>query len=452
MSCRVIRNSKEKKAKEKGQKIDVSKPGVPPGGKLGQSIDRKNLHNFRVVQRNLVYIIGLPSSIGAEDALRKPEYFGQYGKIGKIVIHKNNLGGGHMSPSTVSAYITFVHKEDAKASIHSLDGHFMEGHQLRASFGTTKYCNSFIRGLSCNNPECVYLHELGSEEDRFTKAEIQAGHTKLNPVPGANQHVVTGMGGPSGTGKRPTGTPILPAPVFLADLPGGATAAAPAGDKGAAATSSKDAAGGAKKSSGPATNAWPLAANKVVSGDAHAKSTKDDGNPSTDNVKASADDSRDDTRSPFVSEQDRDNEGDLSKVAQSKSSAGQNGGGPGAKELAQQVLSASFNGLGRCAVFTVPVSSLSRNSLWSGILDVSTTTAKPSLTTNPYGAMQVPVSELFDLTLPPVDAVGMNVWPKPASYYAPSHSQQPLSMQQQQQQQAPAAAGGGARRGRGGRA
>ena len=31
---------------------------------------------------------------------------------------------------------------------------------------------------------------------------------------------------------------------------------------------------------------------------------------------------------------------------------------------------------------------------------------------------QLPVSELFDLTLPPVDAVGMSVWPKPASYYA----------------------------------
>jgi hypothetical protein len=86
-----------------------------------------------------------------------------------------------------------------------------------------RYCNSFIRGLSCSNPECVYLHELGSEEDRFTKAEIQAGHTKLNPVPGANQQLVTGMGGPSGTGKRPAGSPVLPAPVFLSDLPSGSS-------------------------------------------------------------------------------------------------------------------------------------------------------------------------------------------------------------------------------------
>jgi hypothetical protein len=72
-------------------------------------------------------------------------------------------------------------------------------------------------------------------------------------------------------------------------------------------------------------------------------------------------------------------------------------------------------------VFTVPVSSLGRNSLWSGILDHGLNTGstnKLSLLVNPYGQTKLPVSELFDLTLPPVDAVGMSVWPKPASYYA----------------------------------
>jgi hypothetical protein len=44
---------------------------------------------------------------------------------------------------------------------------------VRASFGTTKYCNSFLRGLPCNNGDCLYLHELGDERDRFTKEEIQ---------------------------------------------------------------------------------------------------------------------------------------------------------------------------------------------------------------------------------------------------------------------------------------
>jgi CCR4-NOT transcription complex subunit 4 len=121
------------------------------------------------VQRNLVYVIGLPLSAANEDLLRKAEYFGQYGKIVKVVVHRNQS----ISQSTVSAYVTFAFKEDAKAAIHALDSISLEGHILRASFGTTKYCNNFIRNMACNNPECVYLHDLGEEDDRFTKEEIQ---------------------------------------------------------------------------------------------------------------------------------------------------------------------------------------------------------------------------------------------------------------------------------------
>ena len=32
-----------------------------------------------------------------------------------------------------------------------------------------------LPGVLCNNPDCVYLHELGDDDDRFTKEEIQAG-------------------------------------------------------------------------------------------------------------------------------------------------------------------------------------------------------------------------------------------------------------------------------------
>jgi CCR4-NOT transcription complex subunit 4 len=73
----------------------------------------------------------------------------------------------------VSAYVTFAHKDDARAAIQALDGFWFDSHLLRASFGTTKYCNSFIRNVSCTNPDCVYLHDLGDDDDRFTKEEIQ---------------------------------------------------------------------------------------------------------------------------------------------------------------------------------------------------------------------------------------------------------------------------------------
>lgn len=190
-----MKKNREKRQREKNdKKVVETKIGAPPtttttivpstvtpalnakitsssSGNGGSSslLDRKNLHNFRVVQRNLVYVIGLPLSASNEDLLRKAEYFGQYGKINKVVVHRNNS----ISQTTVSAYVTFAFKEDAKAAIQALDGVWMEGHPLRASFGTTKYCNNFIRNMSCSNPECVYLHELGDEDDRFTKEEIQ---------------------------------------------------------------------------------------------------------------------------------------------------------------------------------------------------------------------------------------------------------------------------------------
>lgn len=212
--CRIVKKNRERKLKEKEKKGPVS--GAVPGAKVAAQnlTDRRNLHNYRVVQRNLIYVVGIPGTMASEELLRKPEYFGQYGKIGKIVIHRNQSA----SQTTVSAYITFVHKDDAKAAIQSLDGFWSDGHLIRASFGTTKYCNNFIRGVSCSNPDCVYLHDLGDDDDRFTKEEIQAGQSKLVPTPGQNQALVTGNGGPSGTGKRPTGEPVFPPPVFIQDV------------------------------------------------------------------------------------------------------------------------------------------------------------------------------------------------------------------------------------------
>eukprot|EP01041_Mallomonas_annulata_P011509 gene11509-24066_t len=204
----IVKKNKERKQKEKNERKDVDRPvaKAPP-------TDRKHLHNYRVIQRNLVYIIGVPVPLASEELLRSPEYFGQYGKIGKIVIHKNS----NSAHPTVSAYVTFYYKEDARAAIAALEGFWLDGHHLRASFGTTKYCNNFIRGVPCNNPECVYLHELGEDEDRFTKEEIQAGHSKLVQLAGKDQSVVTGAGGPSGTGKRVVGEGVLPPPVFVQD-------------------------------------------------------------------------------------------------------------------------------------------------------------------------------------------------------------------------------------------
>lgn len=70
--------------------------------------------------------------------------------------------------------------------------------------------------MSCNNPDCVYLHDMGEEEDRFSKDEITSLGGKI-PVPGPGQILLSGGGGPSGTGKRVTGETALPPPLFVVE-------------------------------------------------------------------------------------------------------------------------------------------------------------------------------------------------------------------------------------------
>ncbi|KOB78333.1 CCR4-NOT transcription complex subunit 4 [Operophtera brumata] len=48
---------------------------------------RRALANVRVVQKNLVFVLGLP-------ILKRQEYFGKYGKIHKVVINQNNTYAG----------------------------------------------------------------------------------------------------------------------------------------------------------------------------------------------------------------------------------------------------------------------------------------------------------------------------------------------------------------------
>jgi hypothetical protein len=80
--------------------------------------DRTQLANMRVIRRNLVYAVGLPPPVASEDTLRKADYFGQYGKISKIVLNRSQTTGGDLRRASASAYVTFVHKVRTVWSFH----------------------------------------------------------------------------------------------------------------------------------------------------------------------------------------------------------------------------------------------------------------------------------------------------------------------------------------------
>ena len=106
-------------------------------------------------------------------SLRSHEYFGQYGKISKIVLVKRNATATQDAQTGV--YITYNRREDAARAISGVDGSPSPGgggEVMRASFGTTKYCMSFLRNVTCSNPGCMELHEWGDEKDSFPKEDL----------------------------------------------------------------------------------------------------------------------------------------------------------------------------------------------------------------------------------------------------------------------------------------
>lgn len=138
--------------------------------------DKKSLSTIRVIQKNLVYVIGLNPNIPSDELqqmLRRDEYFGQYGKIQKIVI--NRRVNAHGVPG-IGVYVTFARKEDAARCIAAVDGTINDGKQLRAAYGTTKYCSNYLRGQNCPNANCMYLHEPGEEVNTLNKKDHLLPH------------------------------------------------------------------------------------------------------------------------------------------------------------------------------------------------------------------------------------------------------------------------------------
>lgn len=136
--------------------------------------NRKHLANVRVVQKNLVFVVGLSQRLADPEVLRKHEYFGKFGKIHKVVINQSTSYAGAQGPSA-SAYVTYHRPEDALKAIQAVNNIHVDGRTLKASLGTTKYCSHFLRGAQCPKPDCMYLHELGEEAASFTKEEMQQG-------------------------------------------------------------------------------------------------------------------------------------------------------------------------------------------------------------------------------------------------------------------------------------
>ncbi len=135
----------------------------------------ENKLNYRIIAKNLVYIIGLSESMADKNILMKYEYLGQYGKILKIIINKKKAynQGSKFGP-TYSAYITYNEPSEASIAILSIDKIMIDNHLIRANFGTTKYCQYYLNKNKCPNKNCVFLHEKANPEDIINREDLSS--------------------------------------------------------------------------------------------------------------------------------------------------------------------------------------------------------------------------------------------------------------------------------------
>ena len=133
---------------------------------------------LRIIQKNLVHFLGFPDSIYDENILSSFEYFGQFGRINKIML--TSKIDEITKKKSNSAYITFSNNEEASYAILSVDSIIIDGNFVRAFFGTTKYCVHFLNNEECyNKDKCMFLHYFANEND------IIDDNTKF----GYNEHI-----------------------------------------------------------------------------------------------------------------------------------------------------------------------------------------------------------------------------------------------------------------------
>lgn len=70
----------------------------------------------------------------------KNDYFGQFGRISKVVVYKNSTyNRTHNYSPSLSAYLTYSDEKEASLAIFAVDGLEIHEKILHCSYGTTKF-------------------------------------------------------------------------------------------------------------------------------------------------------------------------------------------------------------------------------------------------------------------------------------------------------------------------
>jgi len=81
--------------------------------------------------RAVISVTGLSPRIAKEEIMRRQEYFGQYGKIMRVML--NNVPSNTPGPPSFSCQITYSSREEAEQAILAVDGVQLDGRKLKAT-------------------------------------------------------------------------------------------------------------------------------------------------------------------------------------------------------------------------------------------------------------------------------------------------------------------------------
>lgn len=255
---------------------------------------------------------------------------------------------------------------------------------------------------------------------------------------GSSSVLITGQGGPSGTGKIVKGESILPAPVFTQEVAAAAgnpyvlasITAKEEKEKANKKNSSNSGGESKQKATAPASSwAATIAATNASSALATNTNNTASGASASDNSDLSGSQNQGVNKTANAtgsssSGQVSPNQTSLTAPANSNSNSNSNSSSVAARDGLDTLVQAvapiqhfqynAYNGFGRNVIFPVPTSTF-QLSVWYNIM----VTATNDLSVNPFAmyASSI-VTDFLELTLPPVDAIGaIASWPKPLSAY-----------------------------------
>ena len=136
------------------------------------------LLTFRIVQDNLLYVIGIPMHLADEALLMSRRFFGQYGEVQRLRVN-HQPKDSYEGQSAV--YVWYKHPIQvavalkvrlAASPVQCLSGLKLGPKSiLKCSFGTSKYCSNFLKDACCEANEsekrsCPFLHYLERRRDK----------------------------------------------------------------------------------------------------------------------------------------------------------------------------------------------------------------------------------------------------------------------------------------------